>query len=107
MALLRKDAILVALPSNIGQYEDDEFVEIPELSLTLGYQLAPQVRFLVGYTIIYWNNVVRPGEQIDLNVNPDLMPPALSTTGLSAPAFVMNDTAFWAQGINLGLDWRW
>jgi hypothetical protein len=98
---------LLALPSNIGTYEDDEFVVIPELSFTIGYQLAPQVRFLVGYTFLYWNNVVRPGDQIDLNVNPDLMPPALGTPGLSAPAFVMNDDSFWAQGINLGLDWRW
>jgi hypothetical protein len=98
---------LLALPSNIGAYEDDEFVVIPELSATLGYQLAPNVRFLVGYTFIYWNNVVRPGDQIDLNVNPDLMPPAVNTTGLSAPAFAMNDASFWAQGINLGLDWRW
>jgi hypothetical protein len=98
---------LLALPSNIGTYEDDEFVVIPEFSLTLGYQLAPRVRFLVGYTVVYWSNVARPGEQIDLNVNPDLLPPAMNTNGLMAPSFALNDTSFWAQGINLGLDWRW
>ena len=74
---------LLALPSNIGTYEDDEFVVIPEFSLTLGYQIAPRVRFLVGYTLIYWSNVVRPGDQIDLNVNPDLLPPAMDNPGLA------------------------
>jgi hypothetical protein len=98
---------LLALPSNIGTYKDDEFVVIPELTVSLGYQIAPRVRFLVGYTIIYWNNVVRPGDQIDLNVNTDQLPPALDTDGLLAPAFAMNDTTFWAHGINLGMDWRW
>jgi hypothetical protein len=98
---------LLALPSNMGTYEDDEFVVIPELTVSLGYQIAPRVRFLIGYTIIYWNNVVRPGDQIDLNVNTDQLPPALSTTGAQAPSFAFNDGTFWAQGINLGMDWRW
>jgi hypothetical protein len=98
---------LLALPSNIGTYEDDQFVVIPELTVSLGYQIAPSVRFLVGYTIVYWNNVVRPGDQIDLNVNTDLLPPAVSTTGAQVPAFAFNDSTFWAQGVNLGMDWRW
>ena len=75
--------------------------------MTFGYQIAPRVRVLVGYTVVYWSNVVRPGEQIDLNVNTDLLPPAIDTDGLMAPSFAFNDTSFWAQGINLGLDWRW
>ena len=65
------------------------------------------MRFLVGYSLIYWSNVVRPGDQIDLNVNPDLLPPAMDNPGMLSPTFAMNDSAFWAQGINLGLDWRW
>ena len=29
----------------------------------------------VGYSIVYWGTVVRPGDQIDLDVNPDQLPP--------------------------------
>ena len=98
---------LLALPSNIGTYEDDEFVVIPELGINLGYQIAPSMRFLVGYTFLYWNSVVRPGDQIDMRVNTDLLPPAIDTTGLDVPSFAFNDSSFWAQGLSLGLDWRW
>ncbi|MCA9168386.1 MAG: BBP7 family outer membrane beta-barrel protein [Planctomycetales bacterium] len=98
---------LLALSSNIGDYRDDEFVVIPELAANIGYQIAPNLRFLVGYTFIYWSNVVRPGEQIDLNMNPDLLPPVVATTGQNAPAFSWNDSNYWLQGLNFGLDWRW
>ncbi len=80
---------------------------IPELGATLGYAIAPNLRVLLGYTLLYWGNVVRPGDQIDLAVNPDLLPPEQATTGPSAPSFLLTDTTYWAQGLNVGLDWRW
>jgi hypothetical protein len=98
---------LLALQSNIGTYEDDSFVVIPELGVNLGYQIAPSLQFIVGYTFIYWGDVVRPGDQIDLRVNPNLLPPVVTTAGSNSPAFAWNDTNYWAQGLNLGLDWRW
>ena len=98
---------LLALSSNMGAYQDDEFVVIPELGATLGYAIAPNLRVLLGYTFLYWGNVVRPGDQIDLAVNPDLLPPEQATLGPAAPSFVLQDTTYWAQGLNVGLDWRW
>lgn len=99
---------LLALENaNIGTYSDDEFVVIPELGVNLGWQIAPSTRFLVGYTFIYWNDVVRPGDQIDRRINPALLPPALDTTDEIVPAFTFNDSSYWLQGLNLGLDWRY
>jgi hypothetical protein len=46
-------------------------------------------------------NVVRPGDQIDLNVDPDLFPPAISG---SQPKFVFRDADIWLQGINVGIE---
>lgn len=98
---------LLALGSNIGTYSRDEFTILPEASATLGYALSPRCRFLVGYTFVYWNNVVRAGEQIDMNINTDLLPPPQATTGENVPAFAFNDASYWAQGLSLGLEYRW
>ena len=98
---------LLALESNSGTFSRDEFSVVSEFGATLGYALSARSRFLVGYTFIYWPNVVRAGEQIDLNVNTDLLPPPQATDDPEVPAFAFNETNFWAQGISLGLEYRW
>ena len=97
---------LLALPSNIGTYSRDEFSVVPELSITLGYAMTPRSRFLVGYTFVYWDNVVRAGDIIDTTVNQSLLP-APQGNGPARPSFAFADTDFWAQGLSLGLDYRW
>ncbi len=69
---------LLTQTSNIGTYRQDEFAVVPELNLNLGYQLTDHFRVMLGYTAIYWSNVVRPGQQISLDVNPNLLPPQLT-----------------------------
>ena len=95
---------LLALPSNMGVHTSDQFSMVPELGLTLGYDLTCHLRATVGYSFIYWSNVSRPGDQIDLNVSPSQFPPTTQTATM--PAFVQHTTDFWAQGINVGLDYR-
>ncbi len=97
---------LLALSSNIGTYRRDEFTMIPELGATFAYHINPCWRATVGYTLVYWGNVVRAGEQIDLDVNPDLIPEPLPTTGLLRPAFAFVETDFWAQGLSIGLEYQ-
>ncbi len=98
---------------NIGRYERDEFSMIPELGATLGYQVTPRLKLTVGYTLLYWSNVVRPGDQIDFDVNGNLIPsdnlvvdPDQIVNG-DHPLFVFRQTDLWAQGINLGGEYRW
>lgn len=98
---------LLALESNIGDYKRNEFTVLPEIGVTLGYSLSQRTRFLVGYTFIYWDNVVRAGDHVDLNVNPALLPPVQTTTDAQVPAFAFTETDFWAQGLSLGLEHRW
>lgn len=97
---------LLALDTNSGIHEDDQFAVMPELGITLGRQLTPRLRATVGYTFIYWSSVVRPGDVVDTTLNLS----QLEDTGLVGPvhpkfAWVRDD--LWAQGINLGLDWRY
>jgi hypothetical protein len=99
---------LLAQGTNIGRHISDDFAVVPQLGLTLGYRVTPRMSVTFGYTFFYWSVVARPGEQIDLDVNPDLIPPREPPVlGPARPRFVYNGTDFWAQGINLGLDYRW
>lgn len=96
---------LLAQPSNIGVYESNELAVVPELGVTLGCQLTRRLRATAGYTFTYWDNVARPGDQVDQNLNLT----QLTSNGLSGaavPKFVRVESDFWAQGLNLGLDYR-
>lgn len=99
---------LLALSSNIGDYSRDRFSVLPEFGATLGYQVTPRLRATVGYTFMYWSNVVRPGDQIDLNVNQNLVPLAqVAAAGQARPEFRFRETDYWAQGVSFGGEFRW
>jgi hypothetical protein len=97
------DGGLLALDSNSGNYERDEFTVIPEVGLDAHYQLNCNVRLTVGYTLIYFANVLRPGDQIDTNVDPQQLPPPLITNG-RFPELKFYEDDFWAQGLRLGAE---
>jgi hypothetical protein len=69
---------LLALQSNLGHHDRDRFAVVPQIGVTLGYQLTPHVRLQAGYSFLYWSDVVRPGYQIDQRVNtkPTSTPPS-------------------------------
>ena len=99
---------ILAQTSNIGTFQQDEFTVVPEFNANLGYQLTDHLRLTLGYTFIYWSNVVRPGEHISRDLNPNLLPPpANPLTGAQRPAFAFDTTDYWVQGINFGGEIRW
>ncbi|MEQ1825993.1 MAG: BBP7 family outer membrane beta-barrel protein [Pirellula sp.] len=99
---------LLAQRTNSGTFTRDQFGMVPELGATLGYQLTQHLRFTAGYTFIYWSNVVRPGDQIDTTVNPNLLPPENPTqTAFLNPRFAFQDSDYWIQGLSLGGEYRW
>lgn len=100
------DTGFLVLDTNRGIYSHNEFSVIPELGLTLGYDLTPRLRATAGYTFIYWSRVARPGDQIDLDLNPTQFPPN-QLDGGARPRFPFAMTDFWLQGINVGLDYRY
>jgi len=98
---------LLAQRTNIGDYSQDSFSVVPEIGLSLGYDLTPNIRVLVGYSLIYWSRVARAGDQISLDVNPNLIPPeAVPFSGPLRPAFSFVETDFWAYGLNAGIEAR-
>ena len=86
---------------------------MPEIGLTLGYRVTDRLTASLGYSLIWWQKVARPGKQIDPEVNPHLIPPEYfpgpddPPFGPLRPQFTFRDELFWAQGINLGLTYRW
>jgi hypothetical protein len=100
---------LLALPTNIGHYSRDRFGVLPEVGVTLGYQVTDHVRVFVGYNLLYWNSVVRPGDQVNTTVNTHYVPSfqLVGSANRSAapvqPAFNFHSTDFWAQGGTVGV----
>jgi hypothetical protein len=101
---------LLALPTNIGTYSRDRFSVVPEIGVNVGCQVTNRLRVFAGYTFLYWSNVVRPGDQIDTTINPTQLPSAAgpgTLIGPARPAFAFHETGFWAQGINVGVQFSW
>jgi hypothetical protein len=102
---------LLALNSNIGRHTRDEFAVVPEVGVNVGYYLTPRLSAFVGYTFLYWSNVVRPGDQIDRNLDitriPNFPVPGVSPLATPHPGVPFKSTDFWAQGINFGVELRW
>ena len=95
---------LLTQNSNLGSYERNRLSLVPELGVTAGYQITNHLRFHVGYSLISWSKVVRPGDQIDLNVDGQfLLDPNMGTI---FPQFNFQEDHFWAQGLHLGFDFR-
>src|SRR5262249_20111325 len=59
-----------AQPTNSGTRSRGVLGLVPEVGVTLGYQLTKWAAVTVGYTFLYINNVARPGQQVDRNINP-------------------------------------
>lgn len=114
-----------AEPSNSGSFSRDRFTVIPEFTLNMGYRVSERIRIFVGYNFLFLGSVMRPGDQIDANINvtrtglaaasratvgtgtgpipfgmPGAAPPP---SGPIAPVFPFKATDVWVQGIQFGI----
>lgn len=100
-----------AQPTNMGSHRRDVFAVVPEVGLNVGFDLTSWASVFVGYTFLYVNDVVRPGNQLDRRINPSastqLGGPSATLEGTAAPAFRFRGTDFWAQGLNVGVTFRY
>lgn len=100
---------MLALRTNIGRHRRDELAFIPEAGLDVGLQMTRRFKVYAGYSLLWVSTAARAGEQIDPVINVTQFP-ILSgdgpLVGPPRPAFDFHRTAFWAQGLNLGLELR-
>jgi hypothetical protein len=100
-----------ALPNNFnggiltvgrtGETSDCVFALVPEVRLGLGYRVTDCLQLTVGYNSLWWTNVARAGDQVDLSVNPNFFPPPVVPFVAQPPA--IRDTTVWIQGLSFGL----
>jgi hypothetical protein len=93
---------LLTKSTNIGVHSRNEFAVVPELTLKLGYQVTQHTRATLGYDFLAWSEVLRAGDQIDLRTTAPTVAPTTAN-----PVFPFRSTAFWAQGVDLGLEFHW
>jgi len=94
-----------AQPTNSGNRSSNNFAWMPEVGVTLGYQVTPSCSLTLGYSVMYWSNVVLAGDQIDRGVNgSQLLGGTLS--GPVRPAASSNDTSYWVHGLQVGASFR-
>jgi hypothetical protein len=99
---------LFTQPSNISHTTAYQFGVVPSAELKFSYYFSPWWRAYIGYDFLYWNQVARPGQQVDRNVNLSQSPlfGAGVLSGPASPAPLVNRSDFWVQGLNLGLEFR-
>lgn len=97
-----------AQPSNIGKYDKSSFSMIPGLDVSAGWQMTDSWRFTVGYSLMYWTNVLRASEQIDTNIHESFFgapTPTAATPNRPTPLF--DESNYLAHGISIGFERRW
>ncbi len=98
----------LALSTNMGGYNRNEFAVLPELDMNLRYCVSERLSLALGYSLLWITNVQRSGDQIDVGVNVSQLPANGNTLiGDPRPAPQLADTTMWVQGINLGLVWEY
>lgn len=95
--------------TNIGMHSTNWFVIVPQVSLQLGYQLSDHILVHVAYDFLFINDVVRPGNAVNPNINPTFLPTSSTFgafTGLPQPRVPFREEDFWAHGVEFGLELR-
>lgn len=100
-----------AEPTNIGKHKKTRFSVLPELNVNIGYDVTDNFRLQVGYSVLYVSDVLFAGKQIDRNINPSQSAnidftdtPVL--VGEPSPNAKMRTDSLWAQGLNVGFEFK-
>ena len=100
------DIGLLTQESNIGEYQVDKFSGIAEFGINARRHFVCGLDARIGYTAFFWSDVIRAGDQIDLDINTTQIPPG-QLQGAPAPIFTAETSSFWAHGLNVGLEYSY
>jgi hypothetical protein len=85
---------------NQGEFDRDVFAFAPEANFKLACQLRHNVSLSVGYSFIFFDNVVLTGDAVDRSIDGSTI--ATGAFG-TRPAFDFDDSSLFVQGLDLGL----
>ncbi len=98
---------LLALPSNIGREAAYRATLVPEIGINTRLALTSWCSLSLGYSLLYWNKVLCPGDQMDPLVNITQLPFHGPLSGALDPSPKFVHTDYFAQGLNLGIQFRY
>src|SRR5262249_26212032 len=94
----------LALSSNIGNHSTRDWTLMPEFGGILSWQAWTHTKLSMGYSILYLDQIARATDQVDIRINPNLLPPSTSSAGSPVPAFNLNKGNVWVQALSLGVE---
>jgi hypothetical protein len=95
---------LFTQPTNIGTYDNNELVFIPEAKINFGYRATENWTLSVGYSFMYWTDIVTAGDVFDSRVNPTQIPGPIVGPATPAPPTFLDTGDFWVQGLNFSAE---
>jgi hypothetical protein len=97
---------LLALSSNSGVFSSADFVVAPEFGVSLGWEVSKNLQLRLGYSFLLWSEVARAGDQVDVNINPNLIPPPQGSATPNVPASPLKKSDIWVQSLSLGAEFK-
>ncbi|HMP02715.1 MAG TPA: BBP7 family outer membrane beta-barrel protein [Gemmatales bacterium] len=101
---------VLAATTNMGSDSRTAFAAVPQVELAVHVALTERITGRVGYSLIYWPSLIRPGDQIDRRVN-ETVPPSFVEFGFPvfgtlAPGMPIRTHDFWAHGVDFSFEVR-
>jgi hypothetical protein len=96
------------VPANASIFARGQLGSIAEFNLRVGYRVTERWLASVGYTILYWGDIIRPAGQINPIVDPRTVPSSLAyNPAVTGAPLQLHSTDYWAQGLTFGLEYRY
>jgi hypothetical protein len=102
-SVTRNSGLLAQESTNAGLHEQDKFSFMNEAGVKLAFYPVERLKLSVGYSLMYWSSVVRPGFEIDTAVDGRLLT-TLPPAGATRPAFGFDPTDYLVHGLNFGAE---
>ena len=90
---------LLAQPSNIGSFDRRCFTVVPEVQISLSYDLTCRLKMGAGYQFTYWDSVTLAGDQVFMQVD--------ITQTFANPSFTLRESDFFVHAASLFLQWNY
>jgi len=94
---------LLVRSTNNGMHANDTFSVSPEIGINWMLKLTCNLELSVGYSFVYWTNVLTPADVIDPNLAVNL---ADIPAGSQSPGVSFRDQDYWIHGVSFGLAGR-
>lgn len=100
---------LLASGPNLGRFVNERISVVPEGNASIGWNITNRLKAYVGYNVVVWTNVARPGDQIDRTVDLRYVPnaPQLVPTNVERPSVPFIRADFLVHGLQFGMQGRW